>query len=325
VLAGLVVLTGTLAGASIEWDAPTPDCPSVAEVEAAVQRMAGRLPEPHEIRATALVGRDGAQWTLRLTTEVGGRVQQRSLDADSCDALAKATAIVVAVAIDPVGAAHEVRSAERIATPTRAPAVEPDVAPAVVVVAPERGRVEPVAGGRRGARPPVRIHLGIGGGVAIGAVPRVSGGPVAAFGLTAGRLRAELRGAWWAPRVGRNGGASARIQLGTIGVVVCGEPGPARARFPICAGIESGAMRARGVDVPNAQTAHLPWVAAVVGAGVRGWVHPRIGLRADVEVGVPIAVDRVVVGPPTAEEPLIVHQSPRVGARGVVGVEFRLR
>jgi hypothetical protein len=289
--------------------------------------MAGRMPEPEEIRARALVVRDGERWTLELTTEVGERVQERSLHADSCDALAKATAIVIAVAIDPIGAAHEVRSAVRArGTAEVVPPVEPQPAPPAIDDAAVTQRATPVrAGPRERSRPRVRIHLGIGGGVVVGAVPSVSGGPVAAFGLTAGRLRAELRGAWWAPRVGSSEGRSARVQVGTIGAVACGEPGPARVRFPICAGIETGAMRARGVNVTNARTQHLAWLAAVVGAGVRGWVRPRIGLRADVEVGIPLVVDRVVVGSPTAPEPRIVHQTAPVGARAVLGVEFRLR
>jgi hypothetical protein len=327
VLVGLVALTGTLASASagpIEWDAPAPPCPTVTEVEDAVRRMAGRMPDASEIRARAQVSRAGERWSLRLTTEVGERVQERALEADTCEALAKATAIVIAVAVDPIGAAHEVRNAQRIEAPS------PERPPASAAATETAAETEVAPSPRatvttnRKVRAPVRVHFGAGGGVVIGVLPGVSGGPVAALGLTAGRFRAELRGAWWAPRLGRDGGVTARIQVGTVGFMACGEPGPTRATFPICAGIESGAMRARGVAVTNPRTQHLAWAAALIGAGVRGWVRPRIGLRADVEVAIPFTVDRVVVGSPEANPPRTVHQTPFVGARALLGVEFRL-
>ena len=84
-------------------------------------------------------------------------------------------------------------------------------------------------------------------------------------------------------------------------------------------------MRAVGSRVPNATTQHLGWVAALVGAGVRGWVRPRVGLRADVEIAIPITQDRVVVDRPEPMGDRLVHRNAPVGARALVGVEFRVR
>lgn len=314
-LVGVVALIGTLEASAIAWDAPTPPCPTLSEVEDSVRAMAGRLPEADEVRSHARVTQSGDRWSLRLTTEVGGEAQERVLEAESCDALAKATAILIAVAVDPIAAAHEVRSTEEIVAPLPEPPPRVEVSEPIdrVAVAPRA----PAPPARR--RIPVRVHLGIGGGVIVGAVPGVTGGPVAAVGVTRGKLRAELRGAWWAPRVGREGPASARVQVGTVAAVVCGEPGNDAVTFPLCGGMEAGAMRGRGVEVPNAHVEHFAWVAALLGAGVRGWVRPRVGLRADVEIAVPLGIYRVFVGS------RLVHETAAVGARGVVGVEFRLR
>jgi hypothetical protein len=315
VLVGVVALVGMLEASAIEWDAPTPPCPTLSAVEDSVRAMAGRLPEADEVRARALVVQSGEGWSLRLTTEVGGEAQERVLEAESCDALAKATAILIAVAVDPIATAHEVRSTEEIVTPPPEPPPRVESAEPIdpIAVAPR------VSGPPPRRRVPVRMHLGIGGGVIVGAVPGVTGGPVATLGLTRGKLRAELRGAWWAPRVGRSGPASARVQVGTVAAVVCGEPGNDAVTFPLCGGVEAGALRGRGVQVPNAHVEHFAWIAALLAAGVRAWVRPRVGLRADLEVAVPLGIYRVFVGSQ------LVHETAAVGARGLAGVEFRLR
>ena len=49
-----------------------------------------------------------------------------------------------------------------------------------------------------------------------------------------------------------------------MAAVVCGEPGNEAVTFPLCGGIEAGALRGRGVQVNNAHVEHFAWVAALL-------------------------------------------------------------
>src|SRR5262249_10314346 len=111
---GLFVLAATAIGApaityaqaersvTLDWQAP-PECPGSAYVMGEVARqLAGSTASPDKrIRARAEVQKEGAKWNLRLSVEQGDRRGERSLRAESCKAAADATALIVAMAVDP--------------------------------------------------------------------------------------------------------------------------------------------------------------------------------------------------------------------------------
>jgi hypothetical protein len=314
-----------LLGASgLEWIAPAAECPRVAAVEGMVVRLAGRLPEPDElaVEATVVPG-DVTGWTLHLVAETDGQRTERRIDGDTCDALAKATAIIVAVALDPVGTAaavDELAFAAGIPDAPSSGATDPTPAPAPPSTSGERELDV-----RRNANEPRRVRAlgGLGAGLVVATVPSVSGGPVAAVGLGIGRFRVEARGGYWAPRlVELRPGVGARVQGGAAGVHGCGEPDGVSVSWPLCVGIEAGGLQADGVGVANETTARFVWRAAVLSAGLRWWVARRVALRTDLELAIPFSVARVILGPPTVEAPVVLHATAPVSPRLVFGVEF---
>jgi hypothetical protein len=87
----------------LEWLAPA-GCPATAAVLAQVERILGPATsaERKDVTARAVVSRAGhGRWQVALTTRVGAWTGERSFSADSCKALADATALIVALTVDP--------------------------------------------------------------------------------------------------------------------------------------------------------------------------------------------------------------------------------
>jgi len=83
------------------WDAPA-GCPTADAVRGNVERM---LSDPERARAplsaTAHVSVAPARaWQASLTLDVGGRRTERRFQAESCDAVAAAAALIIALAVD---------------------------------------------------------------------------------------------------------------------------------------------------------------------------------------------------------------------------------
>jgi hypothetical protein len=96
---------------------------------------------------------------------------------------------------------------------------------------------------------------------------------------------------------------------------------PRTVRASLCATVETGAVRARGIGFAAPQTRHYPWLAGVIGVGLRARFTRRWAFAADVE-GAVAAFDAEVVGGPTdVAQPTIVFANARIGARLVLGVE----
>ncbi len=103
-------------GLSLVWDAPLDGCPGAAEVTA---RAAGLLGSQEAIDASAL-GADAqvrplADGTVELTlttTRPGEPAAERVVVGESCDAVASAAALIVALAIDPEALAARAASTD---------------------------------------------------------------------------------------------------------------------------------------------------------------------------------------------------------------------
>ncbi|MCY0987793.1 hypothetical protein OV203_11695 [Nannocystis sp. ILAH1] len=104
--AAVLVLPATAAGADdswqLSWQAP-PECPRAAEIEARVTALLGGSPGGPQLRVRAAVERTGDEWRLRLLARRGGASQRRVLRHRDCATLGEATALLVALAVDPVG------------------------------------------------------------------------------------------------------------------------------------------------------------------------------------------------------------------------------
>lgn len=94
----IVWLAATHAHAQVRWRAEG-DCPSEGQVRGEVARLLGGVIPGEAPAVDARVERAANAWRLRLRV---GAESERRLEAASCALLAEATALIVALAIDPV-------------------------------------------------------------------------------------------------------------------------------------------------------------------------------------------------------------------------------
>ncbi|MBA3548492.1 MAG: hypothetical protein H0T76_18575 [Nannocystis sp.] len=315
------------------WDAP-PGCPSEAEVVAQLERLlGGPLAERRGARLTAIARvrqEPGGAWDLRLWTVSEQGTLQRSLVHERCDMLASAGVFIAAMAIDPLAGERMVDGAEVAAVvaeaqpvpdPEPPPQVEPEPEPP-----PELPRIEPtptppmIEPPRQSA---LRGGLRLSAGVAYGDLPGV--GPTLRLtpSLVWPRLRIELEGAYMPLRKTREASDSSRgvdLQLAAGALRAC----PVFhffkkiLEFPICGGVEFGAMYGRGVGYPIEKDARQLWAALHLMPMLLLQVHRRVVLFAGVEGFVALARPRFEV-----EGAGALYRAPAGGVRGHLGVEVR--
>lgn len=301
-------------GVELEWRAPE-GCPAQIEVAAEVDRLlAGRRVEA-TVAVRAEVVKEGAGFAATVAIDAAA---PRTLRASGCDALARAVALVIAVAVDPIAVAGNF--AEEPALVPAAPVLEPPL-PVVVPVVQERPEVvtrelpEP-------PRAPVRVFHGIGvrGGMLAGATGSPTGAVAVVYGLERGLLRVEARVLYGTPRsIMYPQGGSARVQALTFGGLACVAAGSEWFRVPLCLGAEVGPLIGRGVDVAAPQLRADAWVSGLFAAGIVARVHRRAAIVLATEFAVALRRPAFHVGTP---ERLV--RAPSVGARILLGVELRI-
>lgn len=294
--------------APLRWVADETQCPDATAVRATVEELAGRWPARHELEVDAFVRQEPDAWTMVLTVVVSGRVHRQQLEAESCPALTRAAALIVAVSIDPVASATEVPMPIEVST---APGQRAEREPGRV-----NARATDVAPGRR--RPAMTPTLGVGWGVVSGMTPGISSGPALSLGLDFERAYVGLVGRGVLPRAADG----ARVFAGTVAARGCLASRPSVVRGILCAGAEAGALQAEGTG-DGARTQRFPWFAGTVGAGMRWGFADRVALTVDVEGAVALVDAQVVLGPVSAPDPTIAFANPRLGLRAGLGLQFR--
>lgn len=304
------------------WNAP-PECPTAAEIE---QRIRALL--PGEPVGTGVLYVEGEVATVEGGVELGlrsrfaGHDDRRTLRAPSCAELGEATAVLLAIALEPGRADELVAPPE---TPSeRGDEEASDVAPAAAGNAStvedptaQAGRaasaVDVAPTSKRRSRRPSAGGLRIATGLEAAAMPLPSGVLQGAAILLWPHARAELHGTWVPPRVRTNEDPpGARFQLGAVGLRGCGQPLRRAIELPLCVGAEAGATRARF----EGTTTHKPWVAALASVGVaRAW--GPIGVWSAAELAGRIVGYRFLDG-----DIELLRQFP-VSVRLLVGIELR--
>jgi hypothetical protein len=314
----------------LTWEAPAA-CPDATAVRRALAGYLGEAPSAEAgaaVRAVARVITDGGSYRLSLRTETASGVTTREAASGDCAVLVDATAVIVAIAVDPStvlgrGDAaprpvevepEPVAEAEPAVEPEPVVEVEPIVVPTNDAEAPPPEPVE--------AAPRVRFGMRVGGGIDVGVLPGPAGG-LRLAGAAFGRLwRAELRGDFWFPRTTIvQDGIGGRIGLWSLGARGCAVPEVARVglEFPLCAGIEAGAMRGDPVGdrVASPAPSSQPWSAIDASAGL-AWAPRRfIALVVQAELVVPTVRAGFRVGD------VAVHRAGQVAGRGLIGIEAR--
>ncbi|HEU4407493.1 MAG TPA: hypothetical protein VFS43_19665 [Polyangiaceae bacterium] len=280
------------------WDAPA-YCPSSARVLARAGEELGDLaarPLPRvrargEVRPAEGEGR----WRLSLRTEGPRGDGERALEADSCEQLADAAALVLALL---VRSEFERTSAPE---PKRSPAPAPP------------------------AGPRLRAALRLGALVDAGSLPALAPGVGAAVAIARGTLGAEATGAAFFPRREQEGprsGTGGDIGLAAGGLRACYRPfRPFAGGWDAggCAGAEVGYVWGEGFGLANAKQGAGLWSGALAGA----WVSAPLG-------GVPFALRLGAEGGRTLRAPYfdiegygrVFEPSPWFGRLGL-GLEWR--
>ncbi|MDC0717012.1 hypothetical protein [Nannocystis bainbridge] len=291
------------------WDAPT-TCPAEAEVVAELERLlGGPLTERKGPRLTAIarVRQDpGGEFDLRLWTVSDEGTLQRSLTHAQCDALARAGALIAAMAIDPsvLDRMSEETDAAEVAAEAKTveefePPLEPEPPPEPVVQ-PEPPRPEPQPRPEVKQKKERRVRGGVrlGAGLSFGDLPGVGALLRLTPALIWPRARLEFEVGYGPLRRARFDDIPDRgadLQLAVGAVRGCPLLHARKFEFPLCAGLELGAMYGRGVGYTITSEARQLFVALHLAPGVFYAAHPRVAVGAIVEGAVHVVRPRFVV------------------------------
>ncbi len=324
------------------WRAPA-ECPDEAAVRAGIADSLASVAGP-----TPLVGAQGiveatatdttTHYRLALSITTPDATIERQIRATDCALLARTTALVIRLALDPAAGEEavtepldELADQQIVPTPTPAPSVPPVSAPVDF----EASTVDPVttladSSDAMASVPstsplppptPLAVAVRLGTGVGVGVLPRVGVGQMLTVALVGAHWRAEGHGSRWSTRT------DAFEQEPTVGAFVsawsggargCWVPGK-RVEFPVCAGVELARIDARGFGAPaNFETRDI-WVAAAIAPGVIWLPEPWLGLFVGTDWF--IALRRPGIDGQDRPE---LHRAGVVALRVSVGLEIRL-
>ena len=342
-LVGLALALGAASpgGPEVSWQAPG-GCSDATAVRRRIEDLLRRPLAPGEVLVEGVVQSEDTGFVLRLRVRAGEVIDERTLRAERCPALADTAALVAAVMIDPAVAdtllvpEPDVPPGEEIdddddavndasaAAPDDAGANEarPDTDPTDAGDPADRNASDRVTSAEP-SRASAGLWLRARAGGEFGAIPRGTGGAALGVALGGPRLRAELEGHYWIGRRAESPHAAARIHLGLVAARVCGVIPRRPLAVALCGGVEVGAARADALE-PARLTRHRPWLAAEAEVALRWQPRPRVALWIGAQPFVPIVFPRFeLVDPAATSAPETIHVPTPVGIRGLVGIELR--
>lgn len=255
-------------------------------------------------------GRDAWLATVVIQSASGERV--RELEASTCDALAQATAVLVSVAMDPLGRELQAQPELPAIPLPEAPNPAPSPAPEFTATAPH------VPSPRRSL---VHGVFGIRAGVGTGALPQVAATLGGRIGLRHRALRADLGAQYWFGQqtVVRASGVGGEFSLWVIDARICGVPGWRTLEFPLCVGTQLGGVASRGIGVMEPRKTTSLWAAVSGTAGFIVRPVDRLGIGVEASLLVPFTRATFVIddfGP--------IYRPRPVGFEAMVVVEAHL-
>lgn len=351
---------------SLEWQAPE-TCPQRPAMVAAVGEL---LPELGPVGAAedgasmavhAEIAQSGSDWTIALRIESDAGTDARAFTASSCDALAEAAALMIAVSLDPVAArAGVVPVARDDAAPrvilrprsTTAPeTAEPPPTPSPPEPTPDPSPVEGPREPEFPARAPSELFAPTGpsprtlslrdledagpSGPVLGILGVQVGGGLGPMGLsqfamgfdlgaTGRSWRADLRGTYFAPRteaVSGADGAVARYDALIASVRGCGVPTLRGGALEFPLCLGFAGGGLRAEGIGPTPGARRAWLPWMA-------LVPGVGLRARVGprvvVGVELELPASLVRGRYSLDDLIVRDIAPVGLSALLGFELRL-
>ncbi len=254
---------------------------------------------------------------------------RRSIEAGTCSGLANATALIVAIMVDPdrAGAAASAPAAST-AAPAPAPPPPPAVQPQTPAPAPPAAAPAPLPADGPGSRPspigPPRWAAGAWALVDTSTLPSVAYGVGGGVAVLLWHLRADAAVGFLPPstyRVSSESGVGADMSLwaGSIDLAYVLSRGPLE--LALGAGAEVAHISAIGVAL-NEPVVGVPggatWPALRAGATLTAPIYKPIFLRLSVDAVAPLQRPKFVIDPLGT-----VHQPSAITARLGLGAELR--
>ncbi|MDB4934134.1 MAG: hypothetical protein JWP87_1106 [Labilithrix sp.] len=293
----------------LTWDVPA-ECPPASHVERRVaQILQGPPPAKSIVVAVARIRRadDSGRFELSLSIRTGDVEESRTIDAASCSALAEASAVVIALAINP----EKESPAETPPSPTPASTAMAPIPPLV-----PRPPQPP--------RPP-RYHyaLGLGAAVDSGTLPDVGAGMLASIAVRIDRVRLGVLSTLWfrqEPTFDASGQAGASFDMIAAGAF----GGYMVALGPVALGpvanLEATFVRVRGFGIRTPRASWTGWPTAVLGGRAELRVSSWLGLFARADAAFAVAAPTFTLG--NAESGLSLHSPAIPAARLGFGAEI---
>lgn len=328
---------------ALRWAAPE-GCPDRDAVAARVEHLLGGPPGAADRRldAAGTVEVIPRGYRLELVVSSEGAESTRVLQGVSCESVADAGALVIALAFDPEAVtAQEIKRAEAEGGPPgaapdhqEAPHAHAEPVPTagliripVPIPAPPPRPVTPPPA------PPRRSLLSFGGFVSLsgdaGALPSVAPGVRAGLSLGIGAFRVEPAfEAWPSSKSALPGrpGAGAELRLLAFSLDACRRVLPwdegvtAAAAFG-CAGFEIGELHGAGFGVASPASGGALWAAPK--ASLRAELSLATWAAITIDIGVAIPLDRRRFVLDLAAGRAVVHEPSPVSGRAGLGVAFR--
>jgi hypothetical protein len=319
---------------TIDWSAPE-GCPGSATVTADVERLLGRPLASYQakLRARATVEREAnGAFVLHLETTGKEGTHARELRGRTCESVARATALILALAIDPEAAvAASAEPAEGAPQPPPAPPTAPPPSPSFVppVPAPASPPTPSPAPPDEGppAEHPPSSPLGWrfrgSGGFDTASLPQLAPQVTLAIAVLTGPLRVEAFGSYLGSEHGsvaatpQDGGNLSLALGGAHGCYVA-----LRGRLEVsgCLGFEVGSLAGTGTGVTNPASGSALWMAPSFGGLAVLQLSSVYGVVAQLDGVVPLLRDHFAldgIGD--------VFQPPALSLRAGLGFEARFR
>jgi len=330
------------------WHAPDA-CPGRSAALELFSQYLGDQGTPSQHTIVVQLEEHEAEYRATVAIDAGS---PRVITSPRCETLALAAVLVVAVALEPVAVAATLElprsspaappPAVELPSPELTPSPEPTPSPesgapelelAVELGEPYGGTIRPTRGQdfttnadaaqrseRRAPAPILRVRVT--GGVGLQLTPRPSGalGLVSSLGFSRWRLELGLRGGLpHTIQYSDDPSLGGRFGLISGDLRGCPTPSVGPVSFPLCFGIEAGALFGQGVGVDLVGTPTAGWLALSGGAALSARLHPAIALFFGADALVALIRPGFHVG---SREPLFF--APILGGRALLGLEFTL-
>ncbi len=312
-----------VSGLDLEWEAPD-SCPSSTDLRASIRQLLGSTPGPYantnvSVRATAGEESSG-RWLGTLETRSGPNTGKRTLRAESCKAVAGATALIIALMIDPDAVvAHQAQASQ-------VPPAKDDskiAKPAVTPIAPVDKQSPRTSPGSI-ELPTSQNFFFLGPEIAIdwGSMPSVSAAVGGHLGIMTRLLSFEVDLFEWtqsrATISGTDPPVGGKFSYFTASLSACPHLGQGDFQYGLCVDGEYDRMKAEGFGGNVNYGNSFSWLSVGGGALARWRIGQRFSIPIRAGAVVPLAYPVFRLNGISDE----VHRPNSVSLRALLGVDL---